>query len=116
LHNAEAFDAKLDNGLKASSLSQLTKSLPDVEYLWLKLVALLEHHLAEFDLCGFKPFRETWMKWDAYQNQLVCISGAGKDPIYGIAKGVDEFGALLLQQDNKTIPIHAGDVSVRIQS
>jgi BirA family biotin operon repressor/biotin-[acetyl-CoA-carboxylase] ligase len=56
------------------------------------------------------------MKWDAYQNQLVCISGSGKDPIYGIAKGVDEFGALLLQQDNKTIPIHAGDVSLRIQS
>jgi len=116
LHNAEAFDAKLDNGLKASSLSQLTKSPPDVEYLWLKLVALLEHHLAEFDLCGFKPFRETWMKWDAYQNQLVCISGAGKDPIYGIAKGVDELGALLLQQDNKIISIHAGDVSLRIQS
>ena len=56
------------------------------------------------------------MKWDAYQNQSVCISGAGKDPVYGIAKGVDETGALLLQQDNKTIAIHAGDVSLRTQS
>ncbi len=39
-----------------------------------------------------------------------------KDPIFGVAKGVDESGALLLQQDNKTIAIHAGDVSLRIQS
>ena len=55
-------------------------------------------------------------KWDAYRDQAVRISGAGKDPIHGIAKGVDETGALLLQQENKTIAIHAGDVSLRIQS
>jgi len=116
LRNGEVFETNLGNGLKVSSLSQLTKSPPDVEYLWLKLVASLEHHLTEFDLHGFKPLRETWMKWDAYQDQSVSISGAGKDPIYGIAKGVDEFGALLLQQDNKIITIHAGDVSLRIQS
>ena len=116
LRNAEVFDANLDNGLKASALSQLAKSPPDVEYLWLKLVASLEHHLTEFDLHGFKPLKEIWMKWDAYQDQLVYISGVGQDPIYGIAKGVDEFGALLLQQDNKIITIHAGDVSLRIQS
>jgi BirA family biotin operon repressor/biotin-[acetyl-CoA-carboxylase] ligase len=59
---------------------------------------------------------ESWMKWDAYRDQAVCISGAGKDAIYGITKGIDESGALLLQQGNKTIAIHAGDVSLRIQS
>jgi len=116
LRNGEVFETNLGSGLKVSSLSQLTKSPPDVEYLWLKLVASLEHHLTEFDLHGFKPLRETWMKWDAYQDQSVSISGAGKELIYGIAKGVDEFGALLLQQDNKIITIHAGDVSLRIQS
>ena len=116
LRNAEKIGASLDNGLKASSLSQLTDSMPDVEYLWLKLIASLEQHLAEFDLHGFKPCMESWMKWDAYRDQAVCISGAGKDAIYGITKGVDESGALLLQQENKTIAIHAGDVSLRIQS
>ena len=116
LHNAEAIEANLDTGLKVGSLAQLTKSPPDTEYLWLKLLASLEHHLAEFDLHGFQSCKERWMGWDAYRDQTVCISGAGKDPIYGIAKGVDETGALLLQQDNKTIAIHAGDVSLRIQS
>ena len=116
LRNPEAIQENLDAGLRVSSLSQLTKTIPDVEYLWLKLIASLEHHLAEFDLHGFKSCKDSWMKWDAYQNQSVCISGAGKDPVYGIAKGVDETGALLLQQDNKTIAIHAGDVSLRTQS
>ena len=116
LRNSEKIEASLDNGLKASPLSQLTDSMPDVEYLWLKLIASLEQHLAEFDLHGFKPCMESWMKWDAYREQAVCVSGAGKDAIYGITKGVDESGALLLQQENKTIAIHAGDVSLRIQS
>ena len=116
LRNAEKIEASLDSGLKASSLSQITDSLPDVEYLWLKLIASLEQHLTKFDLHGFKPCMESWMKWDAYRDQAVCISGAGKDAIYGITKGVDESGALLLQQENKTVAIHAGDVSLRIQS
>ena len=116
LRNTEKIESNLANGLRASSLSQITDSLPDIEYLWLKLIASLEYHLTEFDLHGFKPCMESWMKWDAYRDQAVCISGAGKDAIYGITKGVDESGALLLQQENKTIAIHAGDVSLRIQS
>jgi BirA family biotin operon repressor/biotin-[acetyl-CoA-carboxylase] ligase len=116
LRNAEVIEANLDGGLKVGALTQLTKSVPDVEYLWLKLIASLEHHLAEFDLHGFKSSQAHWMQWDAYRDQSVCIAGAGTDPIYGIANGIDQTGALLLQQDNKTIVIHAGDVSLRIQS
>ncbi|MBU3618440.1 biotin--[acetyl-CoA-carboxylase] ligase [Polynucleobacter sp. JS-Fieb-80-E5] len=116
LRNPEAIEANLDTGQKVGSLAQLTQSLPDTEYLWLKLIASLEQSLAEFDLHGFKVCKERWMDWDAYRDQAVCISGAGQDPIHGIAKGVDEVGALLLQQENKIIAIHAGDVSLRIQS
>jgi BirA family transcriptional regulator, biotin operon repressor / biotin---[acetyl-CoA-carboxylase] ligase len=115
LRNPEVISANLDGGLKVGALNQLTKLAPDVEYLWLKLIASLELHLTEFDLHGFKPYQERWMQWDAYRDQSVCISGAGKDPIYGTANGVNETGALLLQQENKTIAIHAGDVSLRIQ-
>ena len=116
LRNAEKIEASLDKGFRASSLNQMIGTLPDVEYLWLKLIASLEYHLTDFDRDGFKPCMESWMKWDAYRDQAVCISGAGKDAAYGITKGVDESGALLLQQENKTIAIHAGDVSLRIQS
>lgn len=116
LRNAELIDASLSNGLKAGSLAQITNSPPDIEYLWLKLVASLESHLAEFDLHGFQSQKERWMQWDAYLGEHVCISGIGKDAIFGIEKGVDDCGALLLQQENKMITVHAGDISLRIQS
>ena len=120
LRNANAIATALGDQteLKIGALDQLLPSkamLPDVEYLWLKLLASLEHHLCEFDRHGFGIYQESWKRWGAYLNQAVCISGAGKEPIYGIAQGIDQSGALLLQQDNKTIAIHAGDVSLRVQ-
>jgi len=121
LRNAHAIEANLSdlNGLKIGSLDQVLQApskLPDMEYLWLKIVSALEHHLNEFDCHGFDLFEDQWKKWDAYKDQAVCISGAGKEPIYGIASGIDHTGALLLQQENNTIAIHAGDVSLRVQS
>jgi BirA family biotin operon repressor/biotin-[acetyl-CoA-carboxylase] ligase len=116
LQNEEVIASNLTGGLKVGSLAQLTDSLPDTEYLWLKLITSLENSLSEFDTHGFELYQERWMKWDAYQGQSVYISGVGKDPICGIAKGVNEKGALLLQQESATVAIHAGDVSLRIQS
>ncbi|HAT39553.1 biotin--[acetyl-CoA-carboxylase] ligase [Polynucleobacter necessarius] len=116
LRNAGVSAAQLTNELKASSLDQITKSPIDNEYLWLKLVESLENHFAKFDQYGFRPYKEEWMQWDAYLGQTACISGAGKDPVFGIARGVDDSGALLLQQANKTVTVHAGDVSLRIQA
>lgn len=115
LRNAEGIESNLDGGLKVGSLAQLTDSIPDMEYLWLKLISSLEQSLSKFDSDGFEYFKDRWMKWDAYRDQSVLISGLGKDPIDGIARGVDETGALLLQQENKTVAIHAGDVSLRMQ-
>jgi len=120
LRNAKAIEASLGNqtGLKIASLDQLLPSqaaLPDIEYLWIKLISSLENHLREFDLHGFEMYEMEWKHWDAYLGHAVSISGAGQEPIYGLAQGIDQSGALLLQQDNKTIAIHAGDVSLRVQ-
>jgi len=120
LRNADVIAANLGNqaGLKIGALDQLLPSQaisPDVEYLWLKLVASLEDYLSKFDQHGFGIYQEPWKMWDAYLDQAVCISGVGQAPIYGVAQGIDQTGALLLQQDNKTIAIHAGDVSLRVQ-
>jgi BirA family biotin operon repressor/biotin-[acetyl-CoA-carboxylase] ligase len=121
LRNAEQIEGSLggQSGLKVATLDQFLPSqaiLPDVEYLWLKLIASLEHHLSEFDQYGFGSYQEQWKTWDAYLGQTVCVSGAGKEPIYGIAQGIDQTGALLLQQADQTIAIHAGDISLRVQT
>ncbi len=119
LQNAQSIEASLESGQKVGSIDQLlgaSNKLPDTEYLWLKLIASLENHFNHFDQKGFEFYQEQWSKWDAYQDQAICISGSGKDPVYGVAKGVDKTGALLLQQENKIMTIHAGDVSLRVQS
>jgi BirA family biotin operon repressor/biotin-[acetyl-CoA-carboxylase] ligase len=121
LRNAEQIESSLgsQSGLKVATLDQFLSSqaiLPDVEYLWLKLIASLEHHLTEFDQHGFGIYQEQWKAWDAYPGQTVYVSGAGKEPIYGIAQGIDQAGALLLQQADQTIAIHAGDISLRVQT
>ena len=119
LKNAQSFEASLETGQKVGAIDQIlgaSNKLPDTEYLWLKLIASFENYFNHFDQRGFEFYQEQWTKWDAYQDQAVCISSLGKEPLYGFAKGVDKAGALLLQQEHKTIAIHAGDVSLRIQS
>jgi BirA family biotin operon repressor/biotin-[acetyl-CoA-carboxylase] ligase len=90
--------------------------IPDAEFIWLKLIESFEKSLSEFNQHGFGYFQNRWKQWDAYHGQSVCISDAGKESIFGIAEGVDNNGALLLNQHDKTIAIHAGDVSLRVQS
>jgi BirA family transcriptional regulator, biotin operon repressor / biotin---[acetyl-CoA-carboxylase] ligase len=92
------------------------KTIPDIEFIWLKLIESFEKHLSEFNQHGFGHFHNSWKQWDAYDGQSVCISGAGREPIFGSSVGVDNTGALLLNQHDKTIAIHAGDVSLRVQS
>ena len=119
MKNAQFIEASLQEGQKVGAIDQIlgaSKKLPDAEYLWLKVIASLENCFECFDQKGFEFYQEQWSKWDAYQDQAVSITGAGKESIYGIAKGVDKTGALLLQQENKIIAIHAGDVSLRVQS
>ena len=111
-----AKDIELGLGQKIGSLDQLLPSsikLPDMEYVWIKLIESLERHCKQFDQSSFKSFQSQWSRWDAYAGQVVSISGAGKDPIIGTAKGVDMNGALLLEKEHETISIYAGDVSLR---
>lgn len=119
LKHAESIEASLQTGQKAGAIDQIlgtSKKLPDTEYLWLKLIASFENYFKHFEQQGFEFYQDQWSKWDAYKDQTVSISGAGKESIYGITKGVDKTGALLLQQENNMITIHAGDVSLRVQS
>jgi len=121
LHNAETISQRLEGhaSFSAAALDQLIPNqgtVPDTEFIWLKLIESFEKHIAVFDHHGFGHFKNSWAQWDAYEGQPVCISSADKESIIGIAAGVDDAGALLLRQHDKTISIHAGDVSLRAQS
>lgn len=120
LHNAALIEQSLgdSSSFGVASLDQLMPHetmIPDAEFIWLKLIESFEKHLSEFDQYGFGYFKNSWAQWDAFQGLSVCISGAGKEAIIGISEGVDDTGALILNQHDKLITIHAGDVSLRVQ-
>jgi BirA family biotin operon repressor/biotin-[acetyl-CoA-carboxylase] ligase len=120
LRNASAIEKNLpQTDTKVTALEDLLPKdarLPDAEYLWLSLLDSLEQYFQSFDTQGFAPYQPAWSAWDAYANHAICLSGAGKAPIYGVAKGIGMDGALMLEQNEKVIPIYAGDVSLRVQS
>jgi BirA family biotin operon repressor/biotin-[acetyl-CoA-carboxylase] ligase len=121
LRNAALIEKNLEDhaSFGVAALDQLMPHqtpIPDAEFIWLKLLDSFEKHLTQFDQHGFSYFKNSWAQWDAFNGQSVCISGAGKDSIAGISAGVDDAGALILKQHDKFIAIHAGDVSLRVQS
>ena len=120
LHNAALIEQSLGghSSFGVASLDQLIPHktmIPDTEFILLKLIESFEKYLSEFDQYGFGYFKNAWAKWDAFKGLSVCISGAGKESIIGTSEGVDDTGALILNQHDQLVAIHAGDVSLRVQ-
>lgn len=81
------------------------------------LAAQLLHHLinvlSEFETQGLTPFLGEWAAWDVLAgNEVTLYLPAGE--VRGVARGVDENGALLLANDGKLHRYHSGEVSARI--
>jgi BirA family biotin operon repressor/biotin-[acetyl-CoA-carboxylase] ligase len=74
------------------------------------LIRLLAHYAEQ----GFAGWRQQWLQYDAFANQAVTVLG-GQTPITGIACGVDERGALLINRQGALVTIHGGEVSLRRQ-
>jgi BirA family biotin operon repressor/biotin-[acetyl-CoA-carboxylase] ligase len=122
VRNADMIEKSLEPNSLGLSISTIEKlippktAVPENDQICLAILASFEKHFKNFDQSGFAPYQNKWLEWDAFANQKVCITGAGNSPVEGIAKGVDKNGALLLEQESKTIAIYAGDVSLRLQS
>ncbi|MBT4520741.1 MAG: bifunctional biotin--[acetyl-CoA-carboxylase] ligase/biotin operon repressor BirA [Halieaceae bacterium] len=79
------------------------------------LAALLNELLplvADYETTGFSVWREHWQSRDAYYGQSVILS-AGSNVQAGVAQGVDERGALLLDTAAGRQVIYGGEVSLR---
>lgn len=88
--------------------------LPDRNQLAALLLNELDQVLGQFAKQGFAAFRAEWEASHAWQHQPVDIISAYRPPLPGIARGVDNEGALRLQLgDGQEKLIHAGEVSLR---
>jgi BirA family transcriptional regulator, biotin operon repressor / biotin---[acetyl-CoA-carboxylase] ligase len=83
------------NALAAALLTELLSMLP-----------LFERH-------GFAAFRDEWRSLDALRGRAARVLLA-QDAVEGIARGVDEDGALLLEHSGKIDKFIAGEASLRL--
>jgi BirA family biotin operon repressor/biotin-[acetyl-CoA-carboxylase] ligase len=54
---------------------------------------------AEYEACGFTPFAQRWMAHDWLRGQKVTVD-AQQVHVTGIAAGIDEDGALLIDSED----------------
>ena len=73
-----------------------------------ELLAMLQ----PFEAQGFGANRAVWAQLDLTRDRAVTLSG--EPPTFGIARGVDESGALIVEVDGQRRLVHSGDVSLRL--
>jgi BirA family biotin operon repressor/biotin-[acetyl-CoA-carboxylase] ligase len=67
--------------------------------------------LVLFDDQGFVPFKDIWQAWDGLYGQTISVY-SGNSPVSGMASGIDDSGALLLDTGTQMLKLHSGEVSL----
>jgi BirA family biotin operon repressor/biotin-[acetyl-CoA-carboxylase] ligase len=75
------------------------------------------HHLLlaipQYLAGGLDAFREEWNRWDLMTDQSVEIR-LGEEKRYGVARGIDDRGLLLVQDEHGLKHYSSGEVSLRV--
>ena len=77
-----------------------------------RLIRELRTALELFEQEGLAPYLSRWEKLDNFINRQVKLI-IGEKEIYGISRGIDAQGALLLEQDGIIEPWVGGEISLR---
>lgn len=84
----------------------------DRNMLVVRLITELRAALECFEQEGLVPFLSRWESLDNYINRPVKLI-IGEKEIFGISRGIDAQGALLLEQDGVIKPWMGGEISLR---
>ncbi|EMD9275480.1 bifunctional biotin--[acetyl-CoA-carboxylase] synthetase/biotin operon repressor [Cronobacter malonaticus] len=84
----------------------------DRNELAIRLIEKLRASLREFEQEGLAPFLTRWEKLDNFIHRQVKLI-IGDREIYGISRGIDNQGALLLEQNGVIKPWVGGEISLR---
>lgn len=72
----------------------------------------LRQSLQQFEIDGLAPFISRWRALDNFIDRPVKLL-IGAQQIFGIARGIDQQGALLLEQNGAIKPFIGGEISLR---
>ncbi|ORJ47330.1 biotin--[acetyl-CoA-carboxylase] synthetase [Kluyvera intermedia] len=84
----------------------------DRNTLAVRLINALRSALQSFEQEGLSPWLSRWKKLDNFINRPVKLI-IGEREIFGISRGIDAQGALLLEQDGVINPWMGGEISLR---
>ncbi len=76
-----------------------------------RLLENLSATLERFEQEGLQPLIAAWQRYDLYHDQPVALR-VGDKLIQGVHRGINKDGALLLEQGEKLVPFHGGEVSL----
>jgi BirA family biotin operon repressor/biotin-[acetyl-CoA-carboxylase] ligase len=116
----------LNVSMSQASASAIDQAWTDIETITqgehpgrnVLLAALLNELLplvASFEARGFSHWHQKWQALDAFDGASVVLNTGGQ-PVAGIARGVDERGALQLETTTGTQSIYGGEISLRAAS
>lgn len=86
----------------------------DRNHLAARLINSLREALPLFERDGLTPFTERWKALDNFFGRPVKLL-IGEREIYGVARGIDKQGGLLLEQDGELKSWVGGEISLRPQ-
>lgn len=96
-----------------TSLNRIANRALDKNQLVVALVNAIEAAVAVYFQQGLAPFMQDWTRFDSYVNQQVTLIGAQQQQ-QGVAKGIDQTGALLVDIDGVLHRFQSGEVSLRL--
>jgi BirA family biotin operon repressor/biotin-[acetyl-CoA-carboxylase] ligase len=96
-----------------TDLVQVLGRAPSRNLLAACLLQQLQYDIPRFQADGLSPFIDDWRRFDNLLDRPVSVSVSGL-AIDGIARGIDEHGALRIDSDGRIQRYLAGDVSVRV--
>jgi len=95
-----------------TSMQQITGTTFERSLLTADILNELFSVLNTFQANGFDSYRDEWNSNDLTYNKVVTLK-TPQHEIVGIARGINEQGALLLEVDGVVQHYHAGEVSLR---
>jgi BirA family transcriptional regulator, biotin operon repressor / biotin---[acetyl-CoA-carboxylase] ligase len=95
----------------ATSLRRVTRRKVNRLKLLRDFLYRLEQEYAIYRKGGLRKSQQRLRKYSSLLGQTVTVL-AGREPITGIARDIDEQGRLILECDGRRVPVAAGEVTV----
>jgi len=111
LHMGGQLGGVTSNIGRIAALGQVIAGEPDRMELAAAIIAQLIPASIQFETDGFAPFYRRWRQYDWLQGKAVRVTVAG-GATEGVARGIDEEGALLIDQAGTIKRVVSGSVSL----